>query len=186
MAFPCSDDSGTMPRIEPYEIERFRLPSVDPEQMAQLAQYLLRLRKTDPGVVRTNRGGWHSSNIQDDPALAPFITGILATARKLTETPGLEALLAWANVNEQGDFMIPHRHGGVVRVAALMVQPVPLGAKDEGALIVEDRLGRMIAVDPFPEAGEVVMFPGDVLHTVTPHRQSAPRITVAFNLCTTK
>lgn len=173
-----------MSRTEPYEIERFRLPSVDSEQMGRLAQYLLRLRKTDPGVELTNRGGWHSSNIQEDPELAPFITGILASARRLTGESGLEVRLAWANVNEQGDFMIPHQHGGVCRVAVLMVQPALPGARDEGTLVIEERPGRMVPVDPSPQVGEVIMFPGKILHTVTPHRQSAPRITVAFNLCT--
>lgn len=175
-----------MRRIEPFEIERFRLPSVDPERMERLAKYLLRLRKTDPGLVGTNRGGWHSSNIQDDPELAPFVTGTLTAARKLTGEPSLKVRIAWANVNEQGDFMIPHQHGGVCRVAVLMVQPVLPGAKDEGALMIEKRPGVMVSVEPSPQAGEVVMFPGETLHTVTPHRQSAPRITVAFNLCTTK
>lgn len=154
--------------------------------MARLAKHLLRLRKTDPGVVLTNRGGWHSRNIQEDPELAPFITGILASARRLTGEPGLEVHIAWANVNEQGDFMVPHQHGGVSRVAVLMVQSVPPGARDEGTLMIEVRAGKMVPVDPAPQAGEVVMFPGDVLHTVTPHRQSAPRITVAFNLRTTQ
>lgn len=164
------------------DITRFLLPSVDPAQLGRLAKHLLRLRQTDPGIVLTNRGGWHSHNIQDDPELAPFNTGILAAARRLTGEASLSTHNAWANVNEQGDFMIPHQHSGVFLVAVLMVQPVPSGAEDEGVLMLEKRPGQMVSVDPAPQAGDVLMFPGSILHTVTPHRQSSPRITLAYNL----
>jgi hypothetical protein len=169
-------------------IERFWLPSVDAAQLDELAKYLLRLRKTDPGVVKTNVGGWHSSNIQTDRELAPFATGILAGARKLTGEPRLATHIAWANVNESGDHMTMHTHGGRIRVALFMVQPALPGGVDEGSFMYEDPTtnGKMIAINPPQQAGEVALFSGDMPHKVTAHHQSAPRITVAFNLCTTK
>lgn len=173
-----------MQRIESFEIERFRLPCFEhPERVAKLRTYLLQRRKTDPGLQRSNRGGWQSSDdLHTAPLLAPVNEELLSLARVATGAGKIKIASSWGNVSAQGDWVRPHVHLGW-RVAILMVQPVQEPTlQDEGALMVLEHPGVMNPILPAPQQGEVVMFPGDVVHMVAPHQQSSPRITLAYNL----
>lgn len=174
-----------------FEVERFRLPSFEhPERGERLAAYLLDRRRKDRGQQRSNRGGWQSSSdVVQAPEVALVTAELLSLARKISGYTELTIDTAWANINDRGDWVKPHHHKPFCRTVVLMVKPVVQlfggGHQDDGALLVQDYLGRVLPLEPRPQAGEAVMFPGEVLHMVAPHDQSAPRITIAYNLVQT-
>lgn len=169
-----------------YEVERFRLACFEKPGCADLlADYLLRRRKVDPGRTASNRGGWQSSSdIHHADELAVIQDELLSKARATTGEQGLSIEYAWANINDAKDWGRPHVHVPFFRTIVLMVKPVAQldeDPRDDGALLLQDYLGRVLPLEPALQAGEVIMFPGEVLHMIAPHQQSSPRITIAFN-----
>jgi uncharacterized protein (TIGR02466 family) len=171
------------------------------ERKAAIARAVLALRDGDAQrIVRSNQGGFHSHeglHESDDPDLKWLFRSIEAVAARCIdqfegERPhgGSSIVAAWANVNEQGDWALPHMHlpcdwSGVFYVDAgddagdpsargqvMFMNPLPLG----------DRWRRANAVTYDPKDGLMLVFPSFLMHMVTPHRLPSPRISIAWNL----
>ena len=93
--------------------------ALNAELMAEIAAR----RVAEPGVTRTNCGGWHSESDlfgRTEPAHARLGTTIKQAAgeamRKLAPKAPLETLQliceGWINVNPTGAYNAPHDHGG--------------------------------------------------------------------------
>lgn len=104
--------------------------------------------------------------------------------------------LGWANVYRPGEFAHPHAH---IRAFASVVYCVDPGdatdddGKDAGGKfsIIDPRIKACCPLEPGRPTkplrinlvpGRMVMFPGAVLHFVTPYRGRGPRITMAWNV----
>ncbi|MGM0563757.1 MAG: TIGR02466 family protein [Pseudomonadota bacterium] len=176
------------------------VPGYD-EQSQSLLEAIGALRQRDEGTVRSNRGGWHSSDRllhEKDPHIQWLIQQILkiSTAcindfekERVHGSPILTS--AWANVNHTHQWNVPHQHlpsdwSGVFYAAVdeqveetggdcgqlMLFNPMPLG----------DRYRRESTVNYKPKTGLMLLFPSYLLHMVAPHTSSAERVTIAFNL----
>ncbi|SMF60692.1 conserved hypothetical protein [Tistlia consotensis] len=172
-----------------------------------LRELILQRERDDPGVLRSNVGGWHSRDDllnwpgREIEALKGWIThGV----QRLTETTyggdarGLRFDLdgdAWANVLRDGGYNKLHNHIGCSWSGVYYVSlgerraDVPGNGQIE---FLDPRFG-VDAVElpgrPFggsyvidPEPGMLVIFPSWLYHYVNPFHGSGERITVAFNI----
>jgi hypothetical protein len=81
-----------------------------PELNRQLKEVILQRRESDPGVVCHNKGGWHSQ--RDVLSWGDLCIHVLTEVIVDHGPKDAELVLAWANVNEAGDFNAPHIHQG--------------------------------------------------------------------------
>lgn len=166
-----------------------------------LCEYVEQLRGTSAGVKSSNHAGWHSEpwlHVQSQhPDLKWLVEGVrLKAAESLKKSTGgrkgeIRVHNFWANVNESGAWNVPHDHAGaewsgVVYVAGgtsaddegegdgatLFINPMPLAAQ----------FGQPRTISYRVEPGLMLMFPGYLVHMVTPCTSSGPRITFSFNI----
>ena len=102
--------------------------------------------------------------------------------------------LSWCTYYRKGDYCMPHSH---MRCTASLVYFLDLGDQDE----LETSAGRFTFTDPrirmccrqkegymttpcapLHEEGTLIMFPGQVVHYVTPYAGERPRMTLSWNI----
>ena len=156
-------------------------------------------RRADPGLVRSNRGGWHSGEaflasrnvhigwVLDSVttfarrALAPYYGGFKDKEVRLGHY--------WANVLGPGDYNAPHHHhpqhwSGVYYVAV----PPSGGEGDQGGTIeflnpspAQSHWGSG-SFATAPRDGTTLLFPSSLVHLVHPHKAEGDRVSIAYNL----
>jgi uncharacterized protein (TIGR02466 family) len=172
---------------------------------AALARLILDRRAADPGLSRSNDGGWHSGtdllNWAGDavrPVVAQMVAMADAAVVDLEARPGERRgwrLEAWANVNAAGAGNAPHSHGGTYWSGVYYVR---IGEGEGGEIVLEDPRAPMIEMHaPFlrfrdaggegaiaiqPVEGQILLFPAWLRHSVRPWRGSGERISIAVNL----
>jgi uncharacterized protein (TIGR02466 family) len=173
---------------------------------AALADYALRLRAAEPGVTRSNAGGWHSEgNIfaREEPLIGMLAQHLQAALQHVSVVAEqvtaprvkFEATLSgWLNVNSAGDYNNPHYHPGTTWSGVYYIRTGPA---------VPDRpmSGRIEFIDPrtrcevgpanalahvgaiwiAPSDGLLLMFPSYLEHFVHPYFGPGERVTLAFN-----
>jgi hypothetical protein len=102
--------------------------------------------------------------------------------------------LCWANVYRDGEYCMPHSH---LRATASVVYFLDSGDDDPDDVLAgrfffaDSRLPTCCEHEPekmttphFPDsrAGTMLIFPGQLIHSVNPYRGSRPRITMSWNL----
>lgn len=118
----------------------------------------------------------------------------LALFRAVTKSPTAAVDNSWATLYQSGDFCLPHSH---LRAESSIVYMLDVGDenpawKGNGRLgFADPRLpiccpqepGRM-TVPQFPpfEPGDMLLFPGEVIHLVCPYEGERPRITLSWNI----
>ncbi|MBX9795885.1 TIGR02466 family protein [Sphingomonas sp.] len=181
------------------------LPGADAINPA-LEALILDARARDTGVVRSNAGGWHSDTQflrWAGDAIVPVARAMIAAADAATEDlqaqPGMRRgwmMEGWANVNPPGGaHNVPHSHGGSYWSAVYYVR---VDAGEGGALVFHDPRSPMIEMHaPMlrfrggngeqqlsvqPRAGQLILFPAWLVHSVTPWQGEGLRISIAVNL----
>lgn len=148
-----------------------------PEFRAALSRAILSREVAGPGIQVSNVGGWHSApnlHTWDDPAVMGLFERIQADASAVG-ADGLR-LQAWANVMRAGAYQIAHRHGEAVWSGIYYVDAAgSCGGEIKFAHGQE-------AWTIVPRTGLMLIFPGDLLHSVEPYGGAGTRISVAFNL----
>lgn len=171
-----------------------------------LEQLILDARVRDPGVARSNQGGWHSDTQflrWAGDAIVPVARAMIETAdaatRDIQAQPGWRRgwmLEGWANVNPPGGAHNgPHTHGGTYWSAVYYVRIDP---GTGGELVLHDpRLPALEMHAPMlrfaggdgeqrvvvqPHAGMLVLFPAWLVHSVAPWQGEGLRISIAVNL----
>lgn len=164
-----------------------------------LAQ-ILELRRTHPGIVRSNRNAWHSgdelaaSRSEQLAWVLQKVTkfGRLALARYHDNWATSELQLGgcWANVLEPGGWNAPHHHvpchwSGVfyVSVGQLGTRPGdPSGMIEflnpNPGLSVVGQGGNFVYG---PKDGLMLLFPASLHHFVHPHQTGEIRVSIAYN-----
>ena len=185
----------------------FEVPDTDALD-AELRERLVTESDDGPGIVVSNRGGWHSApdlSKRPDPAclalcdmlVAHFqiATEQLAAIRGIDPVPPLAiGLTAWAMVMRDGDYTVMHDHPQATWSCAYYVDPGdPDEARhpDAGHLALVDprrASAAVIGLELFPAVfsvrptrGLLVIFPGYLQHYVHPYRGTRPRVVVAAN-----
>lgn len=180
--------------------------------VAPLKSLILGQKGTQAGISRSNLGGWHSKPNMDQwggpPAqtLVSIASGIIE--QQLVQTspiPGLEmgwGIDMWANVNAAGHANAQHCHPGAFASAVFYVD---LGNNElpatDGHIVFEDPRYPMAQMQQpgvlwpgsdgkgiesqvaiLPKAGELIIFPSWLRHSVNPHSGQGERISVAINM----
>jgi uncharacterized protein (TIGR02466 family) len=173
---------------------------------SRLLAEIAKRRKSEPGIDRSNRYGWHSKIDffdRSEPAHAELGTEIdamvAAVASKLT--PDLPTELkavheGWINVNPIHAMNSPHDHAGSFWSGTYYVHvPVPEDETDRqsGAIEFIDPRGSIgsnaMLETPFtrgrftarPATGTCFIWPSFVRHWVHPNRSTEERVSIAFN-----
>ncbi|HEX4737256.1 MAG TPA: TIGR02466 family protein [Allosphingosinicella sp.] len=173
---------------------------------AALEPLILARRREDKGISRSNTaGGWHSdtrllhwAGDQVRPVVARMVELTDAHIVDTQARPGQRRgwiLDAWANVNETGAGNAPHSHGACFWSAVYYVR---IDEGEGGELVLDDpRMPMMEMHAPFlrfrdaggdkairlrPTAGQIVIFPSWLVHSVTPWQGEGLRISIAVNL----
>jgi uncharacterized protein (TIGR02466 family) len=161
-----------------------------------------------PGIGRSNIGGWHSKTDMLDwggPAAAKLAEMAVRTARRLSHFEGRDAgtiewdVRMWANVSPPGALNMSHAHPGVLWAAVYYVAAGEAG--EGGELYLEDPRFplplmtfpgfRVLGIDGQPQpiehriapkTGDLVLFPAWIRHGVRPYTGSGERISIAMNL----
>ena len=182
----------------------FRWAETEPRK-PQLVDAVRRHRAESPGVVKTNRRGWHSET--DLPAWKePGVAELVRWAARCVEEASLAMsdaggdrprgawrVSAWANINPPGGHNISHTHAQRNwHWSACYYVDLPDIAREEigGALVLEERGTGLRVRDNrpssresryIPSEGELVVFPAWLYHRVEPHAGDSDRISIAFN-----
>lgn len=178
---------------------------------AQLRSAILAEAAADPGMQKSNVGGWHSKQdllTRPEPhyrALTQIIlSGFREALAQLRPASKADAKLqvgglAWAMVMHDGHYSAPHHHGEAHWAAVYYVDagdpPGPDAPPNAGHLTFLDPRGHRqvddalelfpAAQDVRPKTGVLVFFPGWLSHHVHPYRGTRPRISVSCNLMVT-
>ena len=130
--------------------------------------------------VRSTRGGYQS-HLSFPPntfkETLKYIRGHLESPKGLRFPHKIES--AWANINKEGNYNVPHNHGFDGFAGVLFVTDAP------GLHILNPRPAAPyydIEKNPKGYAGEIIIFPKSLLHWVEPSKSEEDRITFAFNI----
>ena len=169
---------------------------------AELEKAILERMGADPGIKRSNVGGWHSNTDLlkwGGPAGSRIGEHALKLASANTTTArGADLrwnIAAWANVNGPGAGNAPHVHGGNYWSAVYYVK---VGEGQGGRLTLHDpRLPALRMHSPVlrftdagpeltyrfqPKAGQMLLFPAWLSHSVEAWDGSDHRISIAMNI----
>tara|TARA_B110000211_G_C14068421_1_gene548776 strand:- start:1814 stop:2485 length:672 start_codon:yes stop_codon:yes gene_type:complete len=171
---------------------------------AELLAEGVRLRSETEGVLKSNRGGWHSAgNLFDDDAPCIQLLKSAAESAILTATQEIGAkadmatlglkLFAWMNANPPGGFNAPHTHPGAHWSGVYYVAQPDVEDGSSGKIEFLDPRNdlpnwRLLKAPAFsakktirPAPGELILFPSYLVHWVYPNETNEERITIAFN-----
>jgi uncharacterized protein (TIGR02466 family) len=193
----------------PTPVVIYRWPDSD-EFNAGPRKTILTAEAAEPGIARSNVGGWHSDNDflqRDDAPIKAFGQRLQEMTMALTKATGPKKsgryrvnfrFRGWANVARRGDYHQPHNHPTSIWSG---VYYVSIGQRDaepglNGLLeLLDPRVGANMMPMPGglfetrnridPEPGLMVMFPSWINHLVHPYHGEDARITIAFNVLAT-
>lgn len=170
------------------------------EHADALRAEILALRAHHSGVVRSNRGAWHSGPeflAHRSEHVAWVLQKALRFGRHVLgryhdnwSSSELVLAGAWANVLDEGGWNAPHHHApthwsGVYYVS---VGATSTDRSDPHGLIEfinpnawMSQIGKAGNFVYAPKNGLMLLFPAAVNHFVHPHAGSEPRISIAFN-----
>ena len=167
-----------------------------------LVAWVQGLRDRDPGVQRTNAGGWHSrKQLADDPQANRFVQiardalsawAVQSFALTQPPAPADWHIELWANLNQRGHYNHAHDHfrSGVIASAFYYVQcggenvggrTVFLNQQSVPAKIETDVAWRDSEYAVTPKDGTLIVFPSWLGHRVEPYLGDGDRITLALN-----
>lgn len=177
---------------------------------AALREVITAKRAADPGIGRSNIGGWHSDTEMTrwgGPAAQDLGRRTLELCLSHTSDSGTERgrpryqmmMEMWANVSPPGASNQLHAHPGSFWSAVFYVDDG--GAPEENQLILQDprfptpqmaapslvyvdgnRQPMVSQVAITPAAGKLVCFPSWLLHSVRPNKGGHDRISIAMNI----
>lgn len=157
-----------------------------------LADYARTLRDTEPAGNNpvNHSGGWFSRrDLHREPV--PVMQWLAASVKQEGDAAvagvcGMQVAVKqlWANINNEADWMLPHIHD-YPWCGVLYVEPGDGRGGDTlffnpstGSI----RAGKREYLTYRPRPGVLLVWPGHLLHMVSPLGGSADRITYAFNL----
>ena len=181
-----------------YKFEKFK------EFNKELEKYIYDLYEKDKqGIIRSNRGGWHSKNfelreqnsIQNKFALElqKYILNVFQNYGWKTENKNIRIREMWAIINKKNDFNVLHTHPNSFLSAAYYVK----ASKNCGKFQIENP--NIAKRHYYPEVlnknelnmtvgglhineGELLIFPGYLPHKVSNNESDDDRIVISFNV----
>tara|TARA_B100001996_G_C18384010_1_gene486485 strand:+ start:72 stop:608 length:537 start_codon:yes stop_codon:yes gene_type:complete len=162
----------------------WHISECDENVVKDMYDWALTIPSDYDGVKKSNRGGYHSPvfNTFDN---VPHME-ILQLA--LISLPAFTFVGWWMNINNKGDYNLEHVHPDC------HLSGIWYFTDNNNSLELRDpngfnRYKLNNTVDDFHEtyhwdckAGDMVIFPSDVSHSVDIHTLDTPRVSMAFNL----
>ena len=174
------------------------------EYNAKLSKYIYDLNKEDEdGILRSNRGGWHSKpfNLKDTSSIqhkflletTKHVFDCIKTLGWKLEPNKVICTEMWAIINKKDDFNIIHTHPNSYLSAAYYVK----APKDCGQFTIENP--HSISRHSYPalerktdfnlkvekieiEEGDLLLFPAYLPHGVQENKSNDDRIVISFNI----
>lgn len=185
----------------------YAIPEAERLNAALLEEIAVR-RGSDPGVVRSNRKGWHSESdffLRREPAHLELATAVAGAAHDATARVAPKeidtsqygmTIMGWINVNPPGAHNVPHDHPGSFWSGVYYVKnDQPTGDPSGGGTItfIDARsapAGQPLVRAPalkglqslHPQPGTLLLFPSTLKHLVSPNDSTEDRISIAFNV----
>ena len=170
----------------------------------ELSEYIYKLRGEDKnGLVRSNKGGWHSKNfdltvkslIQKKFIIEvqEYILNVFQSCGWKTENQNIRITEMWAIINKKDNFNVLHTHPNCYLSAAYYVKaPKKCGrfqvenpniAKRHSypQIIGKNELNIDVAGIDIAE-GDLLIFPGYLPHKVKKNESGKDRIVISFNV----
>jgi len=168
----------------------------------ELKKYAYDVKKSSPGVVRSNFYGWQSGAlIKPNPEIQKLVNEILFRAESLKSECGLKSSTRtfinhlWININPKSGFNRPHIHTDCVMSGAYYVS---VGDK-KGDILFKNPASNLQYhlqdqfVDNYnavssanwtvtPKEGQLLLFPAWLEHYVEPNLNDEDRISISFNI----
>lgn len=162
--------------------------------------------KSNPGVNKSNEGGWHSNEdllswggnaiVKLQSWIVDGVGVISSSISDHQDYTGKLELNAWANINTYGNYNNIHTHPACTwsGVYYVKVGDQPSGEYPKSGVIefLDPRAGsEMVATPtiPFgrekiisPKNGEIIIFPSWLKHWVHPYWGLENRVSIAFNV----
>ena len=159
-----------------------------------------KLKKESNGRIISNRGGWQSHNIEENPLFSKLVNDIEQKALEVHDniyhknTGKFKVVEMWVNVNSSKSYNASHIHPNTDLCGNIYVKT----SKNCGNTFFEDP--RMVhrMNDPYnntlmnrltfkqvyykPETGVLLFFPPWIQHGVEPNMSDEDRIGIAFNM----
>lgn len=165
---------------------------------AEILLALEEMRRSDGGVAKSNKGGWHSKGnlFEDEAPIFQTIKGhaeraVQDTMAQVASRADMDSLalklFAWMNANPKGAFNAPHTHPGAHWSGVYYVsQPDTKGGQSGMIEFLDPRSDlpnwRLLDIRSFrPKAGELIVFPSYLVHWVYPNDLDVERVSIAFN-----
>lgn len=173
--------------------------SVDGIDNTEIKEYCHKVRKEKPGVLISNKGGWHSNEVvyPITPSLIELMNQLEIGANKeFSKYTGINDLMMgnfWININGSGDYNLAHDHQKSVLSGVYYVD-VP--EENMGNIVLERNDHSEYFLDRYkntnyfsqlnlsltPKTGRAYIFPSWIKHRVDKNETQSERISIAFNL----
>ena len=170
----------------------------------ELEEYVYKLKEEDnEGIVRSNRGGWHSKSFKVrekgsiqhrfTQALSKYIFDTFKCYGWKCVPERIVVSEMWAIINKPNDFNVIHTHPNSYLSAAYYVK----APEDGGRFVIDNPLN--VATHSYPaeekktefnlktaglkiEEGELLIFPAYLPHKVSENNSKEDRIVISFNV----
>ncbi|MBL6600086.1 MAG: 2OG-Fe(II) oxygenase family protein [Alphaproteobacteria bacterium] len=171
---------------------------------AALKALILDKERSNPGVRRSNIGGWHSEDdlfSWNDRAIDALRQAALGAVQAVVplmiggDCDFQVTLAGWANVSRTGAYNKRHTHPGCQVSAVYYVEagsPPTEDAPESGTFefidprphaemsaLPGEAIGRPMTIQPLN--GRMILFPSWLYHQVNPYLGEAERISISFN-----
>jgi uncharacterized protein (TIGR02466 family) len=177
----------------------FTIDNLDLE-LSTIENYCYELKKTDQGTVRSNYGGWHSSDIDfNNSVIQPLLIRIKNRTQQILEITRMnhryKVSNMWININGQNDYNQVHRHPFSFLSGVFYVR----SKNNCGDLIFKNpnilhenyiRPSDVVEYNGFnsdiwrisPVENNLIMFPSWLEHFTNPNESGDDRISISFNI----
>ncbi len=183
----------------PSSIHRIRIDNFD-DYKDQLIKETYKERDEDPvGRRVSNRGGWQSNQTHISDCKSEILKNIImSSVSKLPMSGNLSCTIeGWKNINEPGNFNIPHSHPRSHLSGVLWIKT----PKNCGNIVFEspEIFNRYQELDSYsdesrfdsnnymtyyftPKEGNILIFSSNLLHEVKENKSNEDRISYSFNI----
>ena len=163
----------------------------------EIVDHILQKSKNEPGVGKTNVGGWQSDSIVKDSKFSPLFSEINKIIENLDlKINKIEISQAWCNVNNKNDWNVIHNHGWY-NLSAIYFAKKPensgkLGIRDPRAILtstwggwankIYNMYNENCIIYLNSKVRDLIIFPSFLDHYVTPSDSDEERITIAVDI----
>ena len=169
-----------------------------------LKRYIYELQKENSsGQIKSNRGGWHSPNfkITDHNSiqnkftleLQKYILRSFQTLGWKTENKKIVISAMWAIINKKNDFNVLHSHPNASLSAAyyvgapencgkFIIEHLNMAKRNFYPEVLQDNQLNAQAAGLEVNEGDLLIFPGYLLHKVGMNESDQDRVVISFNV----